>query len=178
MAGPGICYIDATGKLTPTGTLPVNAQVLYQDYTIVSNPNNTSVNNLHTYTMPASTMDTDGDTIRIDVHGRIQNASGIWAFNLVFGGVVIPLISGFAPTPSIDARVWGTFYIVRTGASSQILYGSYEGGIGFSGVKLLLQPQTIGETMGAPIIIRSTGQTNPANTALQSIGLQINLIKA
>lgn len=81
----------------------------------------TNENDLKTYTVPANTLATNGDALRVTMLFRAANNATTKRIRIYFGGTLI-LDSGAALTLANNAAEV-VLHILRTGASSQFVFG-------------------------------------------------------
>lgn len=110
----------------------------------------TSEQTLQTFVLPGGTLATAGQTIKVTAFGKTASNSNNKTFKLYFGSEVVS--SG---TTTINNGAWtSVLYIMKTGASTQIVQGAFGGG-GSTGVQY---NATGAETDTAGVTIKLTGQ--------------------
>jgi hypothetical protein len=131
----------------------------------------TGEDTLITYTMPADTLDTDGNGIRITAWGTTANNGDAKTLKMHFGGTVIGTYSltiSQAGVWFIDAQVY------RTGSNAQqTVCKMHE----MAGDKHDLEQGTATETDGSTIVIKVTGEGTSSNDIVQE-GMVVEMMSS
>jgi hypothetical protein len=133
--------------------------------TRVLNVNTTTVGNvgagtddLMTYALPASTMSTNGMTIRVTVAGRTAANANVKTVTFNFGATAITINP---TTAAPNAQNWrAVFEITRVTASTEILFGDTS----FGAVQQGVFRAAPAETLSSAVTIKCTGLSGSSAT--------------
>ena len=146
---------SATGSYTPP-----SSPRLTTNFTPVSYPGAvTTEQDLQTYSLPAGSLASDGQVLRIRAYGTCGNLSAVRNCRLYFGATIVGLVQPGSGGPfnwMIDAIV------VRTGATTQMSQATALQGTNNTTGQGASTEATPAETLSGPITIKTTGQSTLA----------------
>jgi hypothetical protein len=134
----------------------------------------TSETDLCIYTMPANTLATNGNKVRITAWGAFAANTNAKTVRLYFGAAVLSTIV----TASAAVSGWtpiGT--VLRTGAATQVAGGfgmAGATGAGSVGTQLIAVSPT--ETLSGAVVIKVTGQSGTAGADITLVGLFVEWV--
>lgn len=166
----GTGYVDILGALQlDAGTSTSNVKVggkLTTNTTAVGNVG-TGEDNLMTYSVPANTLATNGDTIRFYASGTIANTAGAKTIRAYFGSTKLG-DTGTAITVN-NAHHWTAWgEIIRTGATTQdchITIIAYDAAGGT--LAPAIQFSTAAETLSGAVTLKFTGEATDTDDIKQ-----------
>jgi hypothetical protein len=116
---------------------------------------------LMTYTLPAATLGTDGQTLRVTVWGTTAANANVKTLVFNFGATLVTIN---ATTAAPNNQNWrAVFEIVRTGAATQILAGSGQAGA----VQEAVYSAAPTATLSGAVVIMTTGAATADNDVVQ-----------
>jgi hypothetical protein len=127
-------------------------------FTSVGTPANTVETDLQSYTLPAATLSSDGQSVRLRASGTLAATSRSRAVRLYFGGTQI---CNVGPTTNSGLVSWLMDVIVhRTGAATQLATGwTGNNFINATTVTNGVVRATPAETLSGDVLIKVTGQS-------------------
>jgi hypothetical protein len=121
----------------------------------------TGTDDLMTYTLPAATLGTDGQTLRITLHGFTAANANVKTITFNFGATIVTINP---VTTAPNGQNWrAVFEVVRTGAATQSLGGMSMMGAVLQGVYKAVPT----ETLSAAVVIKCTGAATADNDIVQ-----------
>ena len=179
-----VTFAGATGPQTSflggTGTQAV--QFAGRINTDTSSQQNTGVGEttLHTFTLPANTLAANGQVIRVMTWGTFAPTGGSKLVKCYFGATSVSAnVSGSFGGTSVSYII--RFYIIRTGATAQVLFSENSminlGSNAWAGTgpNAGTFPATPAETLSNAIVIKTTG-TGGATADIVETGMVIELV--
>lgn len=156
--------VDAKGRITAAadgdpGTVVIDGggiATLDRLTAPVSNPNNTSENDLFVYSMPGNTLVNDGQQIILRAWGQTSATSSLKTFRLYFGATAL----SFAFNLSSFTRWKAEMRILRTGSSTQISFNEAIWGPNAGTPSLQLSRGAPTEDLTGTVTVKLTGQLN------------------
>lgn len=118
--------------------------------------------NLHSYTVPAAALASDGDCLRFTMAFTTAGNANTKTIKVKFGSTTIFDNGGFAGIPGPDHVISGV--IMRTGATAQI--AACWGG-GPAAIPLIADETAPAETLSGSVTLKATGQTTTAGDIVQ-----------
>lgn len=146
-------------------------QPLYRSVTPASN-GTTVETTLFTYTLPAATLASDGDSVRIRVWGIAAANADTKTYRLYFGGTVL--------MTRATANAGNTAWIIdaevsRTGAATQTAFGYWNASAtGYLGIA----DTSPTETLSGTVVIKMTGQSDTASNDITGHCMAVDLVPA
>lgn len=131
------------------------SSVLEVDTTSVGNIG-TGEDVLHTYTLEADRLNTDGQFIRGHISGIVANNANVKTIKLKFGATTF--LTRGTTTPVIGQGYTIDWWIIRTGATSQKCSATFSGSDGIVSAYY----SAAGETLSGAVDIVLTGETDTA----------------
>jgi len=149
--GTGV-QLQAGGSVStarPSGVLTTNT-------TSAGTIADTNETDLWTYSLPASTLDTNGRGVRITVFGTAAANANLKTVKVYFGATAVSSLG-----TAMNGGGWAvTATVIRVGATTQIS-GSL--GLGVNGTSISSQSTAPAETLANAITIKMTGQNGTAS---------------
>lgn len=133
-------------------------QVLTTNTTTAGTAANTTETDLWAYTMPAATLDANGEGVRITVFGTTANNTNSKTVRVYFGATAFTVLS----TTSAAVSWRAVIEVIRTGATAQVGTGMSLAGGAIAMTTPVLTPS---DDTAAAIVLKVTGQngTSAAN---------------
>lgn len=129
--------------------------VLHKSVTSAQTGNNTDETTLWSYSLPAGTLASDGQAVRITAFGTFAANANTKTINLKFGGTTLRQFSS-----TFNNQTWVmTGEVFRTGATAQ--FGTVRGQTGATSAPAVLT--TPGATLANAVTIELTGQNGTAS---------------
>lgn len=161
----GVPGSSLVGAGTQTGGFPVS---IFTSTTSASNASTTETD-LMTYTMPAGTMNVNGQKVRITTWGTFANNANSKSVRVYFGSTLVGSRVGDV-SANIPWRV--SVIVVRSGAATQVGFG--ENTNSGSGNALAVTSPT--ETLANALTLKVTGQSATAGGDVTALGMFIEWI--
>lgn len=141
---------------TGTGTGPAGARI-NKNSTTVGTIADTTETDLHSYTLPANSLDEDGDICELVVWGDTANNANLKTITVYFGGTSFTLIAALA----LQNQGWRlVLRVMRTGAATQIMQADFLTG---NSVAFTSKNATPAETLSGNITVKVTATNGTAN---------------
>jgi len=155
--GDVVAYDAAAGT---KATWVKRAKVLSMLTTAVGNVG-VGTDDLMSYTLPAATLGTDGQALRVTVWGTTAANANAKTIVFNFGATTVTIN---ATTAAPNNQNWrAVFEIVRTGAATQVLAGSGTAGAVLEGTYSAAPTATL----SAAVVIKTTGAATADNDIVQ-----------
>lgn len=158
--------VPSTADVNNLGTTTVNLGGRLS--TNVSDVGNVGAgeDDLMTYALPAGALASDGQVVRVIFWGTMAANGNVKRLRAYFGATSIEMtVAGHAPN---DAKWSGSFYIVRTGAATQILFGDMrERDAAATSFNFVPAEATPAETLSGAVTIKMTGEATSNNDIVQ-----------
>lgn len=157
-----------TGPLDPSGMLgtlnqlitSINSNIqlkLYANGTVVNTTAVTTEETLYTYTLPANSLNSNTKSLRLKCGATTAATANNKTLKLYFGSAVYSTGAVAANAGAFNLEV----IVVRTGAATQMFWGSGTGGTG--GITPIIPAYTAAtEDLTAAVTIKCTGQNGTA----------------
>lgn len=116
---------------------------------------------LYTYTLPADTLNTNGEFIRGRISGIVANNANVKTLKLKFGGTTF--LTRGTTTPTIGQGYTIDWEVIRTGATTQICNATFSGSDGTASAYY----STAGETLSGTVAITLTGEATSNDDILK-----------
>lgn len=135
----------------------------------------TGEDNLHTYTVPASTLAVDGQAIRYRAVFTVKNTGGaLKQVKIKFGATTVYDTGTFLP--GADGEFVVDVWIVRTAAATQRALGWGDSGQGASAPKQVIYT-TPAETLSGTVVLKATGESSGGGEANNDIVQRLSLVE-
>lgn len=138
-----------SGLYTPSG-------ILTSSVTSAGTIADTNETTLWTYTMPASTMNTDARGVRVSIYYTTAANANVKNGRLYFGATVVDSRTGIADN---GVKLLMSAIILRTAATAQLATGNLQA----NGSMATPLETTPAETLSGAIVIKFTGQNGTAS---------------
>ena len=153
--GPGVSVTDTGGKTTveinATGVGGGGSSILDMETSTVGNIT-TGEDTLYFYTLPADSLNENGDILRGRISGFVANNANLKSIVLAFGGTDI--MSRNTTTPTIGQGFTIDWEVIRTGATTQKANVTFSGSDGVASSYYSVP----GETLSGTVDIVLTGE--------------------
>ena len=139
----------------------------------VSTTATTAETTLQSYTLPASTLATSGQTVRITCWGATAATSNNKTIKLYFGST-----SYATPAQASNGQSWWVqLLVMRTAATTQATYGTGVAGTG-SLTPVAVVASAGAETLASGVLIKCTGTNGTASASdITANGMIVELVK-
>ena len=164
----GVVGGSASGSLIAQGALFVST-------TAVGNVGASAPDDLISYSLPASAVNSTGRGVRITAWGTCANNANAKTFTLNFGSQVVLT---HACTASVAGEVWRIVTLVhRTGASTQDWTSIYEGSTGVAGA-FEFDPElgTATQTESGAIVIKMQTTVSTSDNDIVQEGMRVDYL--